>query len=692
MLSGLPVGIASTLTPPDPAFYGREIEPVLRPLGSAIEPVARMIVLRLHDALAVPRTRSLLGCLTDLERDKLVRRHTRYLRTLASARLTPTRHLEMALRLGRLHAEIGIPREELLVALSATLKLLREALPGTDYGHAHYILSQRLVSDIAQQAVMYQVLQDSRASVLSELEQVVRGVTSNTDLLSQCARVIGELPEVAACSFLAPDTTAAFQWGCMAGDEQILSEISAVGVPDLAPNVSHPSCIPWQAWSTGQSIHCLNVRSDPRMWLWQTACCSTAARSLVCVPISARDRTPRALLALFSRSPGGFDSPDQRALVRRLQDIIGAAYSRLDGLRDSVDATRCAQRNRWAELIRADRALQIYYQPIIDLKTGHIIKAEALARLRDGDKVIAPAEFFPGLSAGDFYEIYRRGLHLALTQGSQWIGAGLKFRIALNLPSSALGDPRYLHATTSALSMTRFPPEMLELELLETDALPGGIDVRRALEQFKGLGIALAEDDLGSGHSSLNRLSQLPFDTIKIDRAIVRLAGADVSRALRFIYQLTRLGQSLGKNVIVEGIEDVEMLNAVRILGSDAAQGYVIAAPMPAENLAGWVKTYTPFRMPATDSPVGMPSRVASLLLWEERLHLLLDREAEQTRRVTDIPTPFPFDGDADTHEALIAAARRHGMRSAQYAAARANLLLGLCCPEASAHRRQLSA
>jgi EAL domain-containing protein (putative c-di-GMP-specific phosphodiesterase class I) len=82
---------------------------------------------------------------------------------------------------------------------------------------------------------------------------------------------------------------------------------------------------------------------------------------------------------------------------------------------------------------------------------------------------------------------------------------------------------------------------------METDAFPPGVDVLRELTKFKSPGIKLAEDDLGSEHSSLNRLREVPFDFVKIDRNISNLAGRDASDSLRFICQLVRLGHSLGK-------------------------------------------------------------------------------------------------------------------------------------------------
>ncbi|HEY0295223.1 MAG TPA: EAL domain-containing protein, partial [Bordetella sp.] len=193
---------------------------------------------------------------------------------------------------------------------------------------------------------------------------------------------------------------------------------------------------------------------------------------------------------------------------------------------------------------------------------------------------------------------------------------------------------------------------------------------------FKALGVGLAEDDLGSGHSSLARLQQLPFDTIKIDRDIVGSAAQDPSQALRFIYQLTRLGHSLGKTVIVEGVEDLDMLEAIMVLGSDAVQGYVISRPMPAARLTDWLRqAQPPMRLPMPGTVTSTLAKLAALLIWEERLHLMLDDI--NTIQMGLVPA-LPFNAEPALQGALANAALEHGLRSSQYQGARALLVASL--------------
>jgi len=368
-----------------------------------------------------------------------------------------------------------------------------------------------------------------------------------------------------------------------------------------------------------------------------------------------------------------------------------------------------ATRRRWRALLHSD-ALQMYCQPILDLKTGRVTKVEMLARLDEGSRLLTPPEFFPALTPEDFLELYVRGLRQTLSRRRSWLRGGVELAVSLNLPSSALLDNRYFEATREALETHDCPPHALMLELLETEALPLDADVSVELARFRSLGVALAQDDLGAGHSSLLRLRELPFDLIKIDRAIVNLAGQNASDVLSFIYQLTRLGHSLGKSVIVEGIESEALLEACAILNVDAVQGYAIARPMPAEELIEWIGAW-PVLAARPDLPRTGVGKLAALLIWEERLHLIgnernasgrlaemvgMPAEASVISAAQSLPRSLCGDCElsrfftgidavmsgAETEQgaaqALLRAAVTHGPRDASYRAARRGLISAL--------------
>ncbi len=429
--------------------------------------------------------------------------------------------------------------------------------------------------------------------------------------------------EVAGCSVGRPDSQGVFRFESVAGEtiEVYLAELEKFAKSQIMSGDQLQGQGPsGRAWHSGEVERSINFATDPRMAPWRDAALQAGFRSSVAIPLCQPGEPPKAILTLYSAFPGGFTAADRVAFIALVRTILGFALARIERLDGNNRTVPHAVRQHWSILLRSD-ALQMHYQPLMDLKTGQITSVEALARLRDGERLLTPGEFFPALASGDFLELYARGLMQALSQRNRWLRDGIDLNISVNLPPSALNDNRYFNATQRALATCHCAPEALTLEILETDAFPLGVDAVGELTKFKTLGVKLAEDDLGSGHSSLNRLREVPFDLVKIDRKISNLAGHDASDALRFICQLIRLGHSLGKTVVVEGIEEAGVLEAVMLLGADVAQGYTIARPMPAEGIAQWLGSrpdLPDFRHP--DTSLG---KLARRLIEEERLQLI---------------------------------------------------------------------
>jgi hypothetical protein len=162
----------------------------------------------------------------------------------------------------------------------------------------------------------------------------------------------------------------------------------------------------------------------------------------------------------------------------------------------------------------------------------------------------------------------------------------------------------------------------LTLELLETGFVDREAGQQlRWLEEFKGLGVRLAQDDLGSGYSSLLRLRHFAFDDVKIDQSLVRGTELAPGAALHFIEPINDIAHSLGLSVVIEGLEDEGLVEAGVQLAVDEGQGYGIAHPMPADTVVAWSGSYRldidPLR-PTT--PVGA---LAAHVCWEHRITAL---------------------------------------------------------------------
>ncbi|TDV26798.1 EAL domain-containing protein (putative c-di-GMP-specific phosphodiesterase class I) [Paraburkholderia caballeronis] len=667
-------------------LYGPAWQPALDRLAAELRRSGRAIVDRFYAGLStLPRSRQFLDVLSADELGSLKAHQLQNLLMLATPDLTFERHRAIALHVGRVHAIVGLPADEVILGQEALHVAVRRHVDSAVHGEALALLGRRLIRDIAWQIESYLRLKGARYETVQQITQLAWDVGSYTDLIVEVAQTLGAHDEIAGCSFGRPDGHGKFRFESIAG-ANTESYFAALERSAGGPINSMDAGPIGRAWRSAKIERCVNFSTDPRMSPWRPAARAAGFRSSVAIPLAEPGGRPVAVLTLHSALPGGFVSDDQANFLVQLQMLLVSAIRRMENQDGITRTVRYETRRRWAELLRSD-ALEMHYQPVVDLKSGRVTKVEALARLRDGDRLLTPAVFFPALSSDDFLELYARGLRQALAQRAGWLRAGFDVGVSVNLPSGAFGDDRYFDATQRALSEYACPSPGLTLEVLETDEIASGANVLGELARFKGLGIRLAEDDLGSGHSSLTRLRELPFDVIKIDRSIVTLADDDASDVLRFVYQLTRLGHSLGKQVIVEGVENRELLEAIATLGVDAVQGYVIARPMPAADLERWIAQYQPLSLPDHSGSHSPLVRLARLLLWEERLYLHLagmasparvgaDEMAGRPRREPALPPELPF-GSIDTtlQQALVDAALEHGMISPEYGAARRRLV-----------------
>lgn len=687
----------ATGTRSDSDSYSRHWATELAELSVQLERNAAVIVNDFYQRLSrLPKSKRILDALDVPGLQHLKAQQIRNLFALADANLTEADHRATALRVGRIHAMVGLDREELVRSRGILASAVDRRLAKSVGREALQVFARRLNRDLAFQAEAYQFIEEERRRALSQIARVAWNSESYADLIARIVDILGTCDEVAGCAISRRDRYGVFRVESAAG--RILAG-RIVEADDAGAGAPHDLPLLASAWRSGNIERCINVSTDPAMTHWRSAAIREGLRSCVAIPLRQKGGAAFAVLALYSAFPGGYSSADQEAFIDLLQTLLSLAIGRFASHEGTASAIPHSTRKRWKALLQSD-ALQMYCQPIVELKTGRVTKVEMLARLDDGARVLTPGEFFPALRSGDFLDLYVRGLHVALSHHADWRRRGIELGVSLNLPCSALLDIRYFDATRQALEVHGCPPHMLTLELLEAEALPSDASVSVELARFKSLGVTLAEDDLGAGHSSLSRLRELPFDWIKIDRSIVSLAGHDASTVLSFIYQLTRLGHSLGKSVIVEGVESEELLEACKVLNVDAVQGYVLARPMPSGQLPEWLAS-RPAWTGLPEAPDGMLGKLARLLIWEERLHLVRGdlsaverlvevmraraspqvahvaqssqqpfcRECRLSEFFTGIDTTLP--DDETLTQALVDAAVMHGPRSAAYHAAR---------------------
>jgi diguanylate cyclase (GGDEF)-like protein len=231
--------------------------------------------------------------------------------------------------------------------------------------------------------------------------------------------------------------------------------------------------------------------------------------------------------------------------------------------------------------------LVVYLQPVIDLRTNQFCGAEALVRwIRPGHGMVPPGDFIPLAERSSLImEIERWVLARACERLVEWrrFERGCTRRIAVNISGRHLIDGDLLADVDAVLNITGADPNMLELELTETQLLEDMDRATRVLDELRRRGIRIAVDDFGTGYSSMTYLRELPIDAIKIDRSFVSRAtehGYDST----VIQALLTIGTTLDLTVVAEGVETAEQLRYLQARGCDMAQGYLLARPMPIED------------------------------------------------------------------------------------------------------------
>jgi EAL domain-containing protein (putative c-di-GMP-specific phosphodiesterase class I) len=227
-----------------------------------------------------------------------------------------------------------------------------------------------------------------------------------------------------------------------------------------------------------------------------------------------------------------------------------------------------------------------YFQPIVDLTTGHVVGFEALARWLHPERgLLAPDQFLSmAEETGLIGDIGASILEDALSQYARWRARRLPFAagsLSVNIGTRQVVDPAFAALVADLLAQTGIPAESLWLEITETALLADAKASTVALRNLRSLGLHLAVDDFGTGYSSLTYLKRFPLEAIKIDRSFVAGLGLDTEDTT-IVEAVVNLGHSFGMAVVAEGLETPLQLSRLRDLGCDRGQGYLFGRPRPA--------------------------------------------------------------------------------------------------------------
>jgi EAL domain-containing protein (putative c-di-GMP-specific phosphodiesterase class I)/GGDEF domain-containing protein len=281
------------------------------------------------------------------------------------------------------------------------------------------------------------------------------------------------------------------------------------------------------------------------------------------------------------------DGTDADTLMRNAHLAASAARGSQPSLRfftRSLDKQALEQLSMERELRAGieQNQFRAYFQPKVDLKTGEIFGAEALARwIRPDGPQIGPARFIPAAEElGLVGQISDAVMRDAAWKAAAWAREGTAIQVAVNVSPLQFRDDRFGQRMLKLLEQAGLPAFCLELEITESIAMEDPARALRLIQPLRERGVRIAIDDFGCGHSSLAALTRLPFDVLKIDRGFVQGLPTDRS-GCAIVETIITMSRALDFEVVAEGIETVEQADFLRQAGATYGQGFLFGAATP---------------------------------------------------------------------------------------------------------------
>src|SRR6266851_4393552 len=290
-----------------------------------------------------------------------------------------------------------------------------------------------------------------------------------------------------------------------------------------------------------------------------------------------------ASVGIAMTSPAGISADTllknaDMALYRAKADGRGTFCFFRDEMAQTVEARRILELDLRKAL--ANEEFELFYQPLVNLKSGRISTCEALLRWNHPVRgTVSPVDIIPvAEDMGLIVDLGRWILRKACMECMKW-PQGVS--VAVNFSPQQFHQRDVLSEVRYALEVSWFPAHRLEIEITESSLLRNTQLTHDVLSQLHMIGVRISLDDFGTGYSSLSYLHNFPLQKVKIDRSF--LEGIDSDRPLTLLRGVARLSADLGMSVVVEGIETNEQLELISADGTvTEAQGYLFSRPVPA--------------------------------------------------------------------------------------------------------------
>jgi len=250
-----------------------------------------------------------------------------------------------------------------------------------------------------------------------------------------------------------------------------------------------------------------------------------------------------------------------------------------------------------AELERALAAGEFvpYYQPIVDIRSGQLRGAEVLVRWRKPDgTLIYPGSFIPlAESSGMIRAMTRDLMKRVCIEAGPALGSRPALKISFNFAGQLFSDDSIVKDVRNIFAGSPIKLSQVVLEVTERDPIENFTATRQTIAALQGLGIRIAIDDVGTGHSGLSYMLKLGVDIIKIDKMFVDAIGTD-RNSTTIVETLVDLAHNMRMDVVAEGVENFEQVMYLRELGVRSAQGYVFAPPLPGKSFLQLIEATDP--------------------------------------------------------------------------------------------------